>query len=231
MSKYIDERPFEEVIRTTIIDENNQEYIETILHIVQNDESTGWKTNTFRGDSTMYEHEVFHLKAKRKQIQTEFDQIEKHYTSVLGKVAELSKELNPNEYDEEDEYDEEEDEYEEDYSTEKGKGSFIKAKPAQLKPSDVATKRRQNEFAYQNFKHTLATLQEELRTAMTEMKKIDAEIKRNEYYHDISVKSLRTLRRLVNHYKEHKDVEFLKKGVSFTKTYSDLLWNRYQEDF
>jgi chromosome segregation ATPase len=223
MSKYIDERPFEEIIHSIYLDGKHQDYIEDIVNIVTNDESTCWRTNTFRGDSTMYEQEVFHLQTKRKGLQSEFDQIEKHYQSTLGKLAELEKLLGPIQKNEDE--NEEEDDYDDEYYQEtkakgKGKGKGV----------IIGAKRRQNEVAYQNFKSTLATLQEELRSLLAQIKEIDVEIKRNEYYHDIGVKSLRTLRRIVNHYKENKDSEYLKKGIYFTKNYSDMLLNRYRDD-
>ena len=230
MSKYIDERPFEEIVNSIVLDGKHEDYIERIIFIILGDEKTDWRTNTFRGDNTMYEQEVFNLQKKKQIYQSDFDQVDKHYTSVLVKVAELEKALGPSYNDSEDEsYGEEDDDYYDNADDYQGKAIVVKAKSTGMKPSEVAAKRRQDEIAFQNFKATLATLQEELRPLMTEIRKLDKEIKRNEYYHDVSVKSLRTIRRLVKHYRDNKDIEFLKKGLYFTKNYSDMLWNRYSD--
>jgi hypothetical protein len=233
MSKYIDERPFEEIVNSIVLDGKHEDYIERIIFIILADEKTDWRTNAFRGDNTMYEQEVFHLQKKKQSLQSEFDQIEKHYTAVLSKVAELGKVLSPDDNDEDEDYDEDDENDDDNYYDNddyQGKGIVVKAKSTGMKPSEIAAKRRQDEIAYQNFKSTLATLQEELRPLMAEIRKLDKEIKRNEYYHDVSVKSLRTIRRLVKHYRDDKDIEFLKKGLYFTKNYSDMLWNRYSDN-
>ncbi len=232
MSKYIDERPFEEVVNSIVLDGKHEDYIDGIMGIILGDEKTEWRTNAFRGDSSIYEQEVFHLQKKRRDLQNDFDQIDKHYTSVLAKVAELEKTLGPsqddnNEYDEE----EEDDYYEEEVYEAKTKGKSVgSTKGSAMKPSQIAAKRRKDEIAFENFKTTLATEQEELRNLMAEIRNLDKEIKRYEYYHDVAVQCFRTLRRLIRHYRENKDIEFLKKGLYFTKNYSDMLLERYRDN-
>lgn len=221
MSKYIDERPLEQIVRETVLDGNHTDYIESITSIVLNDEQHNWRYNTFKGDHTLFDSTISQLKNKKQFLQSEFDKLEKQYKSVLVKVSELDEELDSPAEDEE----EEEEQEEEDYYNEKGNATYIKAKTQStaLKPADIAAKRRKDEISRRNFKATLATLQEDLRSLMQEMRDIEKELETNEIEQEIGLKCIRTLRRIVEHYKREKDIEYVKKGAYFVKDYSDKL--------
>lgn len=220
MSKYIDERPLEQIVRETVLDGNHTDYIESITSIVLNDEQHNWCYNTFKGDSTLFDSEISHLRNKKQLLQSDFEKLDKQYQSVLVKVSQLDGELDsPVEDEEEEENDED------DYYNEKGKATYIKAKtqPGALKPADLAAKRKKDEVARRNFKATLATLQEDLRSLMQEMREVDGDLHKDEIEQDIQIKMLRTLRRIIEHYKKERDIEFVKKGAYFVKDYSDKL--------
>lgn len=228
MSKYIDERPFEQVVRETVLDGKHEEFIDSVVSAVLNDEQSNWRTNSFKNDQTIYDFELYKLIGKQQAIKSQFDQTEKHYTSVLTKVSALDAELDSSQEEEE----EEEEEYDDDdYYEEKGKSIKIQAKSTAkantMKPAEIAAKRKRDELASRNFKATLATLQEELREMMKEMRELEDEIKKNTYYQDIASKTVRTLYRISKDYRVNKDIEYVKKGAYFVKDYSDKLYARY----
>lgn len=235
MSKYIDERPFEQIVRETVLDGKHEDYIDSIVSTVLNDEQTDWRTNSYKGDQTIYDFELFRLAHRRKELENQYEQIDKHYTAVLVKVSELDAELDESYQDEE----EEEEEYYDDDDDDGGyydkraaslkiqSKSKSKSKDNTMKPAEIAAKKKRDELASRNFKSTLATLQEELRDIMKDLREIEEQEKMYTHYQEIAVKTLRTLRRIIKEYRINKDIEFVKKGAYFVKDYSDKLYARY----
>ncbi len=230
MSKYIDERPVEEIIQSTVLDGQHEDFIKTILEMILSDEENNWRFHPFRGDQNFYDMEVFHLMNDKKKLVSEQEQVQKHFDSVFAKVMELSKELNGDggnsEYAEEEE-EEEEDYYDtaQDYYKEKNKASMIRAKPA-----EIAAKKKKDQISLQQFKATMASLQEELRGFAKVIAELDEKIKENKYYSEVAVKSFRTIRGIIGQYKKNRDVEYVKKGLYFVKKNSDMLMKRYDPD-
>lgn len=226
MSKYIDERSVEEIIEAIVLDGKHEDYIDTILLMILSDEENNWRSNPFRGDQNIYSGEVCYLTNKKNKIVAEQEQVQKHFDAVFNKVMELNKDLKDDEENENnEENEEEEDEYydsAQDYYKDKGKGSMIRAKPA-----EIAAKKKKDQISLQQFKSTMATLQDELRGFAVQIAELDKMIHENAYYDEVACKSFRSLRRIINHYKKHKDVEFLKKGLYYVKEWSDKLTNSY----
>lgn len=226
MSKYIDERPLEQIVRETVLDGKHQDYINSTLSIIQSDEESNWRINTFRGDHTFYDAEIAHLNHKKDLLQSEFNKLNKQYQSVVEKLAELDDAIDGTPQGDEDEEECDEDDGD-DYYQEKGKGAMFRVKPSAMKPAEREAKRKRDEVSRQNFKTTLATVQEDLRTLMQEIRIVDSDLGRNRIEQELAIQMLRTLRRIVYHYKENKDIEFLKKGAYFVKDYSDKLRLHY----
>ena len=227
MSKYIDERPFEEVVRATTLDRKHKEYVDTIVTMILRDEESGWQNNPFRGDHTLYDVEIALLKRDKERFKSELEQVQKHYDSVFNKIVELKMPEEDGEkvdVDIDDEEKEEEEHQEKELFQEKGKTTLVRLKPAQL-----AKKQKNDAVARQNFKASLATLQEQLRELMKQVRDTESELERYEYFQEVSIKVLISLRRILNYYKEHHDVEFVEKGAYFVRDYSMMLMDRFDE--
>lgn len=221
MSKYIDERPFEDVIRAVTLDDKHKEHVDAIVSMILADEACDWRHNPLRGDHTIYDAELIRMRREKVKLDADLEQAQKYSDTLFNKILELTEPDEGEEEEEEEEEEEQADDYVDHYQ-EKGKGNQIK-----LKPAELAKKKKQDAIARQNFKSSLATLQEQMREMMKRSRELDKQIDRHKYFQEVSVKVLISLRRIVKHYKQNHDLEFVKKGVYFVHDHSSMLMDRY----
>jgi hypothetical protein len=225
MKTYIDERPFEEIIQSVILDEKHKDFVEEVMDVLTRyDENYMHGTNPYNGDYTLYDGDIALLQNRKATLEKQKETLEKMYNASFDKVValETSGVAGP----QEDEDEEEEDVDEEYYETNiRKKGGSA----ARVKPAAAAKQKAQQATAAKNFRTTMATMQQEILDVNKELAVLSEELAKYLYYQEVSVKTIRSLRRIINHYKIHRDTEFVRKGAYFVKDYSTKLIERYNK--
>ena len=207
---YIDERPLEDIVYDTVLDNKYEQYVNCVVDAAEAYERSSFKTNPYNGDQTIYDVEITLLKAKKTALEKERDTLMKAYNTSFDKVVALENEPQQKMRQvEEDENEEDDDMYE------------VKEKKSQrMKPLELAKKKKQQQIAAGNFRTTMATLQEDILDLQKQLADVETQLAQYAVKQDIAVKCLRTLRCILQHYKENRDIEFVKKGAYFVRDYS-----------
>lgn len=219
MKTYIDERPLEEIIQSVILDEKHKDFVEEVMMVLARyNEDYMYSANPYNGDHTVYDTDISRLENRKKLLEKKKETLEKTYTASFDKVVALETQVNNNK--EEEDESPEEDDYHEVKDIQKGG-------PIRIKPAEAAKQKKQQTTAAKNFRTTMATIQQEILDLNKELEQITADLKKYTYYQEVTLKTIRTLRRIINHYKIYRDDEFVRKGAYFVKDYSSKLIDRY----
>jgi hypothetical protein len=226
MKTYIDERPLEEIIQSVILDEKHNDFVEEVMDVLTRyNENYKNKGNPYDGDHTLYDGDIARLENRKATLEKQKETLEKMYNASFDKVValETSGVSGPQEDEDEEEVDVDEEYYN---ATIRKKGGTA---PIQVKPAEAAKRKVQQANAAKNFKTTMATTQQEILEVNKELAVLSEELVKYVYYQEVAVKTIRTLRRIINHYKIHRDAEFVRKGAYFVKDYSSKLIDRYNK--
>lgn len=225
MKTYIDERPLEEIIQSVILDEKHNDFVEEVMDVLTRyDENYKYKGNPYDGDYTLYDGDIARLGNRKATLEKQKETLEKMYNASFDKVVALeTSAVGPEEDEDEEEVDVEEEYYEANIRKKGGSGAV------RVKPAEAAKRKAQQANAAKNFKTTMATMQQEILDLNKELAVLSEELAKYVYYQEVSLKTIRSLRRIINHYKIHRDVEFVRKGAYFVKDYSTKLIERYNK--
>ncbi len=227
MSKtWIDERPLEEIIRTTVPNTRFADSVEDVLLRIHIDSQFQYKLYKSNSQATLYDLDIeiltFKINQLLKDIHWEDDKFNK-YCEQYGKLAKYdSQNTGGEDYGESVKEEEEEEEVEvEEYV--KGQKDFVAVKNKAQKGDDLKQILKQ----IQQLKSHMASSQEKLRGYQQEKEALELQRQYYTHYQYADRVYFSFMKKLVSSYEKQKDEEFLKQGLYCILQYWDMMRRRY----
>lgn len=222
----MDERPFEEIINTTVMRNEFKEQVEDVLLRIDVDEHFQYKSYKSSASYTIYDSYILIMKNKRKEKDVEYKINSKKFEELCGEYGDIAPDEEENEYN--DTQEKENTEEEDDVNVEDvivGQKDFVANQKNKKKTS---TKEEDKEKAalqlrIQKLKSTMANTQQKLIDLQKEITSLDEGIALYEYYQEIDRKYQRYMKKLVEKYEKDKDRNFLVKGIYNSLQYYTMI--------
>ena len=225
---YIDERPFEQIIRERTLSNKYAAKIEELLEDISRDEASGFKLYKNTSKQTLYDNDLDTWKAQKKRLEEERKKEEDLFEKYCKKFQELGI-TGPVEGTGDDD-DEEEEEIEELIHEKKEKPiqKNVSGKNTQTQTqTQIQIKAKQAAALAKTLKTSMATSQQKLIDNQKNLEEVEIKIKYYTHYQYAARGYIGAMRKLILLYEREKDKEILRKGLDFILEYTDMLLKRY----
>lgn len=221
--KYIDERPFEQIVMERTLSNKYTSRIEELLEDISIDKESGFKLYKNNNRHTLYDNYLDMWKAQKKRTEEDIKKEEELFEKYCKKFEELGvvAALDDSDDDEEDEDDAEEFVHE---KKEKPLQRNVNVKNTQTQRQQQAKERA---ALAKTLKNSMATSQQKLIDNQKKIEQLDVKINYYTQYQNASQRYIGAMRNLVLLYERNQDKEFLRKGLDFILEYTEMLMKRY----
>jgi hypothetical protein len=232
---WIDERPLEEIIQTTVPNSHFDSEVEDILLRIDIDAHFGYKLYKNTHNSTLYDTDILILTNKIKDLNKMYSYEEEKFKKLCETYGELAiyDSENTGSYDQDGEGEEEEDEM--DTSVDEmmvGQKDFTAGKKGPSKTKETTTKLTHKELQkillqIKSIKAQMASSQQKLMDFHKQKDSLEQVLNTYNHYQYADRVYFSFMRKLIPLYEKNKDLEFLKKGVYCIVQYRDMMRKRY----
>jgi hypothetical protein len=221
--KYIDERPFEQIVRERTLSDKYVSRIEELLEDISIDQASGFKLYKNTSKHTLYDKDLDLWTAQKKKIEEEMKKEEDLFEKYCKKFEELGEVAALDDSDD----DEEEEDYAEELIHEKKEKPLQRNINVKNTQTQRQTQAKERAALVKTLKTSMATSQQKLIDNQKKIEELDVKIKYYTHYQYATQKYIGAMRNLILLYERNQDKEFLRKGLDFILDYTDMLMKRY----
>lgn len=224
MKTWIDERPFEDIVQTTLCLHAYKEEVEDILLRIDIDEQFQFKCYKSNNTYTLYDGEILSMKRKKTELETEVKTVSKKFEDLCLEYGTLADKEDPN-FVEKEKGEEDEVDVEQEVVGQKDFKANKKGKPSTAEEKEKEKLAIQKRI--QQLKNSMANTQDKLISLQSEVETVNEKIATFEHNQKITRLYLRYMKTLVETYEKNRNREFLVKGIYNAVQYTDMMIKRF----
>lgn len=234
---WIDERPLEEIIQTTVPNNHFDDSVEDLLLRVNIDAQFGYKLYKSTTNVTIYDTDILILTNKIKDLDKSYKYEDEKFKKLCESYGELAVHDSENTGNYEEDKDDDEDDIEDEETNTNVDQMLVGQKDFTAAKKGPSTKELPNKLTHKelqkillqikNIKAQMASSQQKLMDLHKEHTALEQVMNTYKHYQYADLIYFSFMRKLIPLYEKNKDLEFLKKGLYCIIQYRDMMRKRY----